>query len=445
MRAGASHGMFSSVPPTPMGMALVVVCVLAACGDEGAGTSPVVYEAAPLCERRPDLPCAEAAELTLSAPTIVAPSAAMPEGVTSQVAHNNLDVAWHNSGDGGRLFFAFRTGPNHFASPDVVMYIVSTEDLLSWRKEGEVRIGTDVREPQLVPVGGELLFFYVVLGADPLDFEPRGTKVMRWLGPGQFSEPEDIFEPGFLVWRIKPFDQPGHEPGWLQAFGYSGGENVYDFDGEPIRVSWLKSIDGLAWEPVDPEREIVLTGGASETDAVFLPDGRLIALARNEAGDTDGFGSKICRGEASSPAQWTCAFDKKKYDSPLLFAHEGTPYLIGRRNLTETGDYDLGETEKTLRDRALANQLDYWQRPKRCALWRIDPDALTVTWLIDLPSAGDTCFPEALRLSRDRWLVFNYSSPHYADPDAPDPSWLDGQLGPTHIYWTVLGFPPTSG
>lgn len=442
MMAGPSLGSWERRSPVLLRAALALVWGLAACGDDPPAT--VVYEAGPLCERRPDLPCGETAELTQSDPIIVAPSDSMPEGVTSQVAHNNLDVAWHDGGDGGRLFFAFRTGPNHFASPEVVMYIVSTEDLLSWRKEGEVRIGTDVREPQLVSVGGTLLFYYVVLGADPLDFEPRGTKVMRWLGPGQFAEPEDIFEPGFLVWRIKALDQPDHESGWLQAFGYSGGENVYDFDGEPIRVSWLKSVDGLVWEPVDPEHEVVLEGGASETDAVFLPDGRLIALARNEAGDADGFGSKVCRGEAASPADWTCAFDKKKYDSPLLFAHEGTPYLIGRRNLTETGDYDLGEVDKPLRDRALANQLDYWQRPKRCALWRIDPDALTVTWLMDLPSAGDTCFPEALRLSRDRWLVFNYSSPTATDPEAPDPSWLDGQLGPTHIYWTVLGFPPTS-
>ena len=341
-------------------LALALSLLWAGCSDEdgAAGTESIRYEAAALCERRPELPCGPTSELVQSPPVVVAPSDAMPEGVTSQIAHNNLDIAWHDDGDGGRLFFAFRTGPNHFAAPGVVMYIVSSADLLTWRKEGEVAIGTDVREPQLVSIGGELLFYYVVLGADPLDFEPRGTKVMRWLGPGHFSEPEDIFEPGFLVWRIKPLDQPGHEAGWLQAFGYSGGENIYDFDGDPIRVSWLKSRDGLTWEPVDAEREVVLEGGASETDAVFLPDGRLIALARNEAGDDEGFGSKVCRGEAASPADWTCAFDTKKYDSPLVFAHEGTPYLIGRRNLTETGDYDLGEVDKPLRDRALANEPD---------------------------------------------------------------------------------------
>jgi hypothetical protein len=418
-----------------MSSALLVALVLVAC-QEAVRES---YEAGALCERR-DLDCGAATGFTQSAPVVVAPSASMPEGVVSQTAHNNLDVAWHDDGAGGRLFFAFRTGPNHFASPDVVMHIVSTPDLITWRREGEVAIGTDVREPQLVSIGGALLFYYVVLGADPLDFEPRGTRVMRWLGPGTFEAAQDIFEPGFLVWRIKPLDQPGHEPGWVQAFGYSGGENIYDLDGEPIRVSWLKIRDGLSWGPVDPTHEVVLEGGTSETDAAFLPDGTLIAVARNEAGDSTGFGSRICRGMSSDPAAWTCVSDTKKYDSPLVFAHEGTPYLVGRRNVTESGDYDLGDTDKSMADRYLDNQLDYWQRPKRCALWRIDADQLSVSWVTDLPSAGDTCFPEALRLSRDRWLVFNYSSPVAMDGE-PDPSWLDGQLGPTHIYWTVLGLP----
>src|SRR5688572_13683959 len=60
----------------------------------------------------------------VSEPAIVVPSTTMADGVVSQVAHNNLDIVWFR----GRLFFAFRTAPTHFASRQVVMYVVSTAD-----------------------------------------------------------------------------------------------------------------------------------------------------------------------------------------------------------------------------------------------------------------------------------------------------------------------------
>lgn len=403
--------------------------------DPGAGRSAAV-----LCARKAGLCALEAdAAPTLGAPVKVAPSAAMPAEVVSQVAHNNLDVAWHDDGEGGRLFFAFRTGPNHFAAPEVVMYVVSTADLTTWRFEGSFALGTDVREPQLVSLGGRLLFYFVELGADAFDFEPHGVKVSEWLGPGRFGAVRDIFEPGFLVWRIKTMARPGETLGeWAYAFGYAGGENIYDNDGEPIRVAWLRSRDGLAWEPVVAGQEHVLVGGASETDAVFLDDGTVVAVARNEAGDESGFGSKICRGEAASPATWTCVGDPRKYDSPMVFRRGADVWLLGRRNVTETGNYDLGQDTLPLSEQYLAYQMDYWIQPKRCALWKIDPVALSATWVLDLPSAGDTCFPEAVDLGGDRQLVFNYSSPLGQDPE---PNWLTGQMNETQIDWMVLALP----
>ncbi|MCC6622793.1 MAG: hypothetical protein IT385_16145 [Deltaproteobacteria bacterium] len=424
---------------------------LAACGN-GEATAPP--EPHPLCERRPDLCPEEAPTSPTQTPMmVVAPSSALPPEVSSQVAHNNLDVAWHDAPDEveadgrGRLFFAFRTAPNHFASSEVVMWIVSTPDLATWRYEGQVAIHTDVREPQLVSHKGKLLFYFTELGSDMLDFTPRGTRVMEWLGPGHMTEPEPIFEPGFLVWRIKAMARPGEEPGaWLYAFGYDGGENVYEVDGEPIRVRWIRSSDGRAWEPVDAAHPIVLEGGASETDAVFLDDGRLVAVARNEAGDQTGFGSKICRAEADAVGAWTCVHDPRKYDSPLVFrsgdgGSSSDVWLVARRNVTETGHYDLGRDDLPMSQRYVAYQSDYWIKPKRCALWRVDPEALAVSFVMDLPSRGDTCFPEAITLAPGRELVFNYTSPIPADPEAPDIDWITGQTEPTIIYWTVLGLP----
>ncbi len=411
-----------------------------ACGDAG-GSGESEPTRHPLCDRRAEL-CASGGsdEPGLSPAVVVAPSAGLPDEVESQDAHNNLDIAWHDpDGTGptpGRLFFAFRTAPDHFASKDTVMYVVSTEDLLSWRFEGRFARGTDLREPQLVSLGGRLLFYYVILGDDPFAFEPQGTEVVEWLGPGRFGEPLPVFEPGFLVWRIKALDQPGHPDGWVHAFGYTGGENIYAFDGEPISVHWLKSRNGLDWEAVVPERPVVLVGGASETDGVFLDDGGFVAVSRNEAGDESGFGMKICRAGAEDLGAWECRSDPRKYDSPLMLRDGAGVWLIGRRNLTETGHYDLGLEDLPMQERSLQNQLDYWQKPKRCALWKVDADALEVSHVLDLPSKGDTCFAEAVRLTEGRELVFNYSSPFDGDDE---PTWLEGQTAPTRIYYTVLG------
>ena len=65
------------------------------------------------------------------------------------------------------------------------------------------------------------------------------------------------------------------------------------------------------------------------------------------------------------------------------------------------------------------------------------PDALTATWLADLPSAGDTAFAGAVPTTDGRGhLVFNYSSP----PARRWWPWVVGQLRPTHIYVVEVRF-----
>ena len=126
---------------------------------------------------------------------------------------------------------------------------------------------------------------------------------------------------------------------------------------------------------------------------------------------------------------WDCATDPRKYDSPLMFRAAGRVWLVARRNVTDDGAYDLGMGELPLSERAVTYQLAYWQQPKRCALWVVDPDEVAVSWVADLPSAGDTCFPEALDLTEDRVVIYSYSS----DPARSDISWIQGQTSPTWV------------
>lgn len=391
--------------------------------DDGGQEAPAPV--GPTCTALTACPSDDAPP-SLTAPITVAPSAALPPEVVSQAAHNNLDIVWHE----GRLFFALRTAPSHFASTETRLYVVSTTDHVEWRFEGVFHVERDLREPRFLSLGGRLWMYFAVLGTDPLAFEPGGTQRVEYLGPGEWTAPVDAFGADFIPWRVQVHNEVAY------LIGYGGGAGVYTPEGDPLEVEWLRSTDGETWAPVG-EDAVVLTGGVSETDFALLDDGAVVAVGRNEAGDADGFGSKICRAEAGALGDWRCATDPRKHDSPLVLTDGRRVWLIGRRNVTETGAYDLGLDDLPPERQWARYQADYWGKPKRCSLWEVDPDALTVEFVLDLPSAGDTCFASAVPMGARTWLVYNYSSPY----ENTDISWLQGQNGATHIYRTTLTLP----
>ena len=363
----------------------------------------------------------------ISAVSVVVPDGPLPAGVAAQDANNNLDIVDHD----GRMYLAFRTAPSHFASDETVLYVISTADEESWRLEGSWAMGTDLREPRFLSWDGRLWLYFAELGDNPADFEPKGAWVTERLGEGQWTDPAPLYAEGFIPWRAKVLD------GTPYLIGYIGGENIYDINGEPLTIHLLTTADGVTWTAAVGDEPVVDEGGGSETDFVVMADGTLVAVERDEAGSETGWGSRICRAEAGAWGDWSCAGDPKKYDSPLLFKHKERVWLIGRRNLTETGHYDLEMDDLPPEQQALQYQLDYWQSPKRCSLWEVDPDTLTVEFVLDLPSKGDTCFASALHRGGDDWLVYNYSSP----VDGDDVSWIEGQNGETWIYRMILTLP----
>jgi hypothetical protein len=393
---------------------LVASLALAACTDEAV--NPV--------KTSPD-------KTTIGDPIQVVPFTTPPDGVVDQDANNNLDVVAHQ----GRIFFAFRTAPSHFASDKTVLYILSSADQKTWTLETSFAMGTDLREPRFLSFDGKLFFYFSVLGKDPTKFEPQGVRMTQYQGPGQWSDPVSVFDPGFLLWRSKTID------GKPYLLGYVGGENIYEVNGKPIEIHWLTTTDGATFQPVVPGRPIVETGGGSETDFVFQDDGSVVAVTRNEAGDETGWGSKICRAEANDIGNWHCVGDKRKYDSPLVFKHGQHIYLIGRRNVTDTGYYDLERRDLSPADQTSTYEVEYSFKPKRCSLWEVDPDRLEVNFVLDLPSHGDTCFPGILDDGDGDYTVYNYTSPLDAFAAGDDYNWINGQGLPTQIYRIDLKVP----
>ena len=158
-------------------------------------------------------------EVTLGELEMVVPSSTLPPSITPQVSNNNLDVIEHSD---GRLYFAFRTGPSHFASDAVQMFVLSSVDGgQSWEEELILDMDTDLREPRFLSHDDKLILHYAVLGTSPVDFEPEGTmRVVK--DAGGWTDAEWVFEDGVIPWRTRLMD------GVPTMIGYTGGDDIYD-------------------------------------------------------------------------------------------------------------------------------------------------------------------------------------------------------------------------
>ncbi len=362
----------------------------------------------------------------------IVPSSGLPPEVTVQPSANNLDVIDVD----GTIFFAFRTAPSHFASEDTHIYVLRSDDGTTWSHEATFFLGTDLREPRFLETDQGLRLHFARLGTSSVAFEPGGTLISDRGADGEWSDPATLFsdDDTYIPWRSR------WSGGAAMLVGYRGGSDTYFSENPEIEIGWYRSDNGRDWSPWAEGAVPVLVGGGSETDLAFADDGAVIAVVRNDAGEDNHWGSKICRGEAEDVAQWTCVYDARKYDSPLVFAHDHRIWLIARRNVTETGAFDLEQRDLDEAEQSILYESTYWGTPKRCSLWEIDPQTLSVSFVLDLPSRGDTCFPSILPLGNDRFQVWNYSSP----VDGPDISWLEGQVGETRIYTQTLVIPSSS-
>ena len=352
----------------------------------------------------------------------VVPGPGLPAQVHCRGSNNNLDLVRFQ----GRLFLAFRTAPTHFASSKTRLYIVSTEDQKKWDYETEVFMGFDMREPRFLVLGDKLMFYYFEAGKNPLGFTPQHIYALERKGPGDWTKPVPVFQPKCVLWRAKPHEGKGY------ATVYCG-EGEYSGKNATLQIYFLKTEDGYNFQPVNPDRPVVATGG-SETAFEWDAKGNLYTTIRNEAGDGKTWGSKVCKGESADITNWRCEITPFKYDSPLMFRRGDDLYLIARRNID--GEYDKG-------DRWLPNSIEglyylarYWWTKKRTALYHLDQEKLRWDPVLDFPSRGDTAFPGLVPLDENRYLFYNYSSP----PEGKDRVWMSGQLTGTQIYSSIISF-----
>lgn len=357
----------------------------------------------------------------------VVPSDGLSAASEVQTANNNLDVVRHQ----GRVYLAWRSAPSHFASANVVLNVASSEDERTWRHEASFRLKHDLREPRLLSLGDKLLLYVSRLGDSAFAFEPAGVSVSERGPDGRWSELVPAGPPGAIAWRVKS------QGGEALMVLYRGGENLYAFNGKPMTVELWRSKDGYQFTPFAAQGPVVLSGGGTETDFAVDSTKTLFAVVRNEAGDASGAGSKLCKADGVTLQGWVCKTDLRKYDSPLVFEHEDEIYVVGRRNLSGDGRYDVSGRVGALG--IIQNELAYITTAKRCSVWRWMKSEDRLGFVMDLPSRGDTCFPSKLDgADPSRIVIYDYSS----DVEGPELPWSAGQRRPTYVYRHELTFDP---
>lgn len=362
------------------------------------------------------------------APRWVIPSDSLPAAADPDHSNNNVDIVLH----GGRLFLAWRTAPTHWASEDTRMVVISSGDLGgSWRFEASYALGADLREPRFLSFRGRLHLHFFEGGTSLTSFTPRFMWRVERGTDGTWSAPERFGGAGEVPWAIKA------RRGRVFLSSYLG--EHYNEGVGALDVLFRESADGLAWSAPEAAAR-VYRGGVSEVAFEFARDGTLWAVGRNEDGDETGFGSQICSAPPEAPASWTCLprSDPERYDSPVLFRHGEEIYLLARRDLG--GPFDLGRDELPFEERKRKYLVEYWLRPKRTSLYRLDTTQRRIVHLLDLPGAGDTAFPSVRRTGANTFLVANYTAP----VEDPDVSWVQaqGSTAGTAIYLVDLEFVP---
>ncbi|MFH2008596.1 MAG: hypothetical protein ABI333_18560 [bacterium] len=355
--------------------------------------------------------------IEVTEPRWVVPSDGLPAEVDVQISNANVDIVFHLD----RLFMAWRTAPYHFASEDTVLYIVSSLDGgFTWDYEGEVFLGTDMREPRFLSYRGNLQLLFFEAGDNPIAFEPVRMWRLYRHGFADWTEPEIFVDRYEVPWRVKVRNDTAYMTSYAGEH-YGGGDAI-------VEVYFKQSTDGDTWQLVD-DQPYVYAGGVSEVAFEFDADGSLWTVTRNEDCDDTGCGSHVCWAPAAALGSWECPTesDPERYDSPDMFRHGDDIYLVARR--------DIGGPFGPEGD-----LMDYSTRPKTTALYQIDKATRTVVRLMDLPGCGDNAFPSVRRTSEHSFLMANYTSPL----DEPDISWLAGQTSArgTQLYFLEITFVP---
>jgi len=328
---------------------------------------------------------------------------------TGICVHNeNTDLAVFD----GATYLVHRTAASQILGPNSSLRVSRSEDHgKTWRLLAVIPAieGRDLRDPSFYQIGDRLAIKALTrLQVTSLRDSDVDTIAVGSVSPDAgktWSPLVPIGPPGWSFWRIRDDARGVH-----YTAAYEDGDKS---------VKLFSSSDGTTW-----------AGGASiysrsedtplETELVFMPSGKLLALVRLDGDNHELFGNagrlrtRVCW--AAPPfATWDCSRELHgvRLDGPVAFFHRSRLFVIARKHMLEP------------------------EGRKRTALYELTGDLdggdLSIAERGELPSAGDTAYAGVAPIDRDHVLVTWYSS-----RVAADQSWIFGALGPTDIWQATL-------
>ncbi len=313
---------------------------------------------------------------------------------------------WHNSNTdmtfwNGKFFLIHASSPFHFGTKICKLVLRRSIDAIHWETIREFRIpNEDIRDPKFGLINGKMILY--VLKNTGFNPEPYTTVLTYSANGEKWTDWEELKEQeGWLFWRPKTFDGKSW---YMPAYWWEHGKSKL-----------LKTMDGFKWEDIS----VIYDGLKNDETAIeFLPDGRMICTARLE-GSGNYFGDK--RGStlisiAKPPYKnWK---QVKSYvtrlDGPALFSYNGKIYAVGR--------FQPKQGFLTKHGSILAR--------KRTSLFLLEKNKLT--WLSDLPSAGDTTYGGVV--IKDGYLYVCY----YTNDIKYDYPWIFGMISQSDIMMAKI-------
>ncbi len=311
----------------------------------------------------------------------------------SQVLNHNCSLRFYRSDDGGASY--------------QLMSVVDGPTTATYPALGD----RDLRDPSLfVLPDGRLAFKALVRtetnsdrdsGVDSITVEATSSD-----GGHTWSPLTPVAPPRWSFWRVR------ERAGVYYAAAYEDGD---------LSVRLFSSTDGEAWT-MGPEIYGVAADTPLETELVFMPSGRMLALVRVDGTDPELLGNI---GRLRTIVCWSTApygtfacpqvLDGVRFDGHVAFFHGGRLFVVARRHFIETQDR------------------------KRTALFELggtlEGGPLTVIDHGDFPSAGDTAYAGVADIDADHVAVTWYSS-----DVAQDAPWVRAIFGPTDIRAATIDF-----
>lgn len=311
----------------------------------------------------------------------------------SQVLNHDCSLRFYRSEDGGQTY-------------DLIS-VVDGPTAATYPEFGD----RDLRDPSLfVLPDGRLAFKALVRlevnstrdsNVDTITVEATSAD-----GGRTWSRMTAIAPPTWSFWRVREHD------GVYYSAAYEDGD---------LSVRLFSSPDGETWT-MGPVIYGIAADTPLETEIVFMPSGRLLALVRVDGNNTEYLGNA---GRLRTLACWASppydtfdcpqTLDGVRLDGPVAFFHGDRLFVVARRHLLETAMrkrtalYEIGGT------------LEGWP--------------LTIIDHGNFPSAGDTAYAGVADIDADHVAVTWYSS----DLAADEP-WVRAIFGATDIRAATIDF-----